>query len=128
MSLAVANQSRRVLMAAHDPAVRSLLKSAFTRAAYIVVEARDGREAFRTLQSDADFAVAFLDFEMPKLSGIDLVEYMKSERRLQRIPVVLMSPETNLNAIPAGFAAGAMAVLHKPLTPQRLESALAIWL
>ena len=43
--------------------------------------ARDGREAYKILQSEANFTAAIFDVVMPHISGPELVRFMKTEKR-----------------------------------------------
>jgi CheY-like chemotaxis protein len=120
--------TKRVLIADDDPIIRRLLSSAVTSAGYTAVVVDDGRAAFRMLQSDADFIAALLDLRMPGLNGIDLIRHMRTEKRLQRIPVLLITAEQDLKVMSDGFAAGAVAFLSKPLTVDKLQTALSMLL
>ena len=86
-------EKRRMLVADDDPAILRLIATILEKENYSVVTARDGREAYKILQSDPDFTAAILDVVMPHISGPELVRYMKSEDRLQRIPVMMMTAE-----------------------------------
>ena len=118
------NLPKRILVADDDPVIRQLIHSIVKADGYIPVETSDGREAYRLLRSDADFCGAIFDMRMPGLSGIDLISYMKTENRLRRIPVMLVTAETNLSLMSASFAAGAMAYLPKPFTREELQKAI----
>jgi CheY-like chemotaxis protein len=54
---------------------------------YTVIAARDGKEAYKLLQSDEPFVAAVFDVVMPYIQGTELVRYMQSEKRLMKIPV-----------------------------------------
>jgi CheY-like chemotaxis protein len=120
--------TKRVLIADDDPVIRRLLSSAVTSAGYTAVVVDDGRAAFRMLQSDADFTAALFDMRMPGLNGIDLIRHMRTEKRLQRIPVMLMTAEQDLKIMSDSFKAGAVAFLSKPLTVDKLQPALSMLL
>jgi CheY-like chemotaxis protein len=120
--------SKRVLIADDDPVSRCLLSSAVTSEGYIAVVVNDGRSAYKILQSDADFTAALFDMNMPGLNGIDIIRHMRTEKRLQRIPVMLITAEQGLKVMSDGFAAGAVAFLPKPLTVDKLQNALRILL
>jgi CheY-like chemotaxis protein len=120
--------TKRVLVADDDPVIRRLLSSAVTSEGYIAVTVEDGRAAFRMLQSDADFTAALFDMRMPGLNGIDLIRHMRTEKRLQRIPVMLITAENDLKVMSESFAAGAVAFLSKPLTVDKLQNALRMLL
>src|SRR5882724_4354103 len=98
--------SRRILVADDDPVMVRVVTRVLTDAGYCVVVARDGREAYRILQNDAEFRAALFDMKMPHLEGIDIIRYMRTEKRLMRIPVVMMTGEQGLHVQRESFAAG----------------------
>ena len=116
--------SRRILVADDDPVMVRVVTRILAEAGYQVVVANDGREAYRILQTDADFRAAIFDMKMPHLLGIDIIHYMRTEKRLMRIPVVMMSGDQNLTVQGESFAAGATAFLLKPFTTQNVQTIL----
>ncbi len=48
---------------------------------FIVVTARDGKEAYKLLQSDQTFEAAIFDVVMPYIQGTELVRFMQSEKK-----------------------------------------------
>ncbi|HBB86547.1 MAG TPA: hypothetical protein DC047_02905 [Blastocatellia bacterium] len=122
------HSSKRVLIADDDPIIRRLLSSAVTSEGYTAVVVEDGRAAFRMLQADAGFTAALFDMRMPGLNGIDLIRHMRTEKRLQRIPVMLITAEQDLRVMSDSFAAGAVAFLSKPLTVDKLQTGLRMLL
>jgi CheY-like chemotaxis protein len=128
MSLTGVGVSRRILVADDDPVVRHLVASVVRRAGYTPVAVEDGREAVRILQSDAGFGAAVFDMMMPYLEGIDIIRHMRTEKRLMRIPVIMMTSETALKLMQDSFAAGATVFLPKPFTTAQLHSTLSLLL
>jgi len=51
---------------------------------------------------------------------------MKTEKRLMRIPVVLVSGGGDTKTVAEGFAAGAIALLQKPFTAAQLHRTLRL--
>jgi Response regulator containing CheY-like receiver, AAA-type ATPase, and DNA-binding domains len=120
--------SKRVLVADDDPVMRHLISTIIKRQEYEVVVAEDGRAAFRILQSDSAFKAAILDMTMPFLEGLDLIRYMRTEKRLMRIPIMMITAEQDIKLMASSFAAGATAFLPKPFTPAQLQSAIRMLL
>jgi len=58
---------------------------------------------------------------MPHISGPELVRYMKSEERLKRIPVMMMTAEQDPKLSSDSFSAGAIVFLPKPFTTAQLQ-------
>jgi CheY-like chemotaxis protein len=117
-------KSRRVLIADDDPVMRHLVTSAVEHLGYVPVTAKDGREAYRILQSDADFKAAIFDLMMPNLKGLDVIRYMRTEKRLMRIPAMMITSETDAKVTSEILSAGAMLFLPKPFTREQLEITL----
>ena len=113
--------SRRILVADDDPAILRLVTAIVEKEGFMVVAARDGREAYKILQSDADFVAGIFDVVMPHIQGPELVRYMKTEKRLMRIPVMMMTAEQNPKLSSDSFAAGAVVFLPKPFTTAQLQ-------
>jgi CheY-like chemotaxis protein len=119
---AVTNDTnRRMLVADDDPAILRLIATILEKDDYTVVAVRDGREAYKILQTDANFTAAILDVVMPHISGPELVRYMKAEERLKRIPVMMMTAEQDPKLSSDSFSAGAVVFLPKPFTTAQLQ-------
>jgi CheY-like chemotaxis protein len=115
------NDNRRMLVADDDPAILRLIATILEKENFTVVTARDGREAYKILQSDQNFTAAILDVVMPHISGPELVRFMKSDERLKRIPVMMMTAEQDPKLSSDSFAAGAIVFLPKPFTTAQLQ-------
>jgi CheY-like chemotaxis protein len=115
------NDNRRMLVADDDPAILRLIATILEKENFNVVTARDGREAYKILQADPNFTAAILDVVMPHISGPELVRFMKSEERLKRIPVMMMTAEQDPKLSSDSFSAGAIVFLPKPFTTAQLQ-------
>src|SRR5947209_16186817 len=118
------NSKGRVLVADDDPAILRLVSTILEKEGFTVVAARDGREAFKTLQSDTDFTAAVFDVVMPHISGPELVRHMRTEKRFMRIPVMMMTAEQDPKLSKESFEAGAVVFLPKPFTTVQLQTML----
>jgi len=115
------DSSLRVLVADDDPVIRRLITGIVEREGYTAVIAEDGRVAYRILQTDSDFCGAIFDMMMPNLNGLDVIRYMRTEKRLMRIPVMMVTSEQDLKFTAASFAAGATVFLPKPFTAAQFQ-------
>ena len=122
-----ANGGLQVLVADDDPAILRLVKTIVEKQGYTVVSARDGKEAYKLLQSGENFAAAIFDVVMPYIQGTELVKYMQSEKRLMKIPVIMMTAEQNPRLSSDSFSAGAVAFLPKPFTGAQLQTMLRMF-
>ena len=113
--------NRRILVADDDPAILRLVATILEKEDFTVVTARDGREAYRTLQADPEFTAAILDVVMPHITGPELVRFMKSEPKLANMPVMMMTAEQDPKLSSDSFSAGAVVFLPKPFTTAQLQ-------
>ena len=128
MSLKTGEASPRILVADDDPVIRHLVASIVKKEGYTVVVANDGREAYRILQSDAGFSAAIFDMMMPHLGGLEIIRHMRTEKRLMRIPVLMITSERDLHLITESFAAGATVFLAKPFNTVQFRTTLSLLL
>lgn len=118
------NQKKPILIADDDPAILRLVKTIVEKDGYEVHAARDGKEAYKLLQTGKPFAAAIFDVVMPYIQGTELVRYMQSEKQLMKIPVIMMTAEQNPRLSSDSFSAGAVAFLPKPFTTTQLQAML----
>ena len=118
--------SVRILVVEDDAVIMRMVTDVLEKEGYTTVPARDGREAYRILHTDAEFAAAIFDMNMPHLKGLDLIGHMQTEKRLRRIPVMVMTAERDLTLCSEIFAAGAALFIQKPFTPAQLHIMLRL--
>jgi len=114
----------KILVADDDPAILRLVSTILEKEGFTVITARDGREAYKVLQSDSGFTAAVFDVVMPHISGPELVRHMRTEKRFLRIPVMMMTAEQDPKLSSDSFSAGAGVFLPKPFTTTQLQTML----
>ncbi len=117
-----------ILVADDDPAILRLVKAIVEKEGFKVITARDGKEAYKFLQTGEPFVAAIFDVVMPYIQGTELVRYMQSEKRLMKIPVIMMTAEQSSRLSSDSFAAGAVAFLPKPFTNAQLQTMLRMFI
>lgn len=86
---------------------------------------RDARSAARQLLSgEVRPELMVLDINMPEVSGIDLLEFLRLREDLRSIPVVMLSSETTDRQVDEALGLGADAFVFKPVTIEELEGAI----
>lgn len=110
-----------VLLADDDPAILWLVRTLVEGEGFSVITAMDGKEALRILKSDRRVIAAILDVMMPYIQGTDLVRFMQSDEKFQKIPVIMMTAEQSPMLPSKSFEAGAVAFLPKPFTNAQLR-------
>ena len=66
----------RVLVAEDDEGLRSVLERGLRENGYAVDATCDGEQALRYLDT-YDYEVAILDWRMPKVSGLDVIQHLR---------------------------------------------------
>lgn len=122
------SEPARILVVDDEPTNRTLLKAALQRQAYGVELANDGHEALEKL-AGAPFDLVLLDLDMPGCNGLEVLERMKADPGLSRIPVIIVSASQELDGVVECIEAGATDYLPKPfnrvLLEARVKSSLA---
>lgn len=85
---------------------------------------RDARSAAQQLLRGRRPDVFVLDINMPEVSGIDLLEFLRMRSDFRSIPVVMLSSETTDVQVDEAMQIGADAFVFKPVTLEELEGAL----
>lgn len=111
-----------VLVAEDDPALLKLVTAIVEGEGYLVAPARDGKEAYKALKSEANIVLAIVDVLMPYIEGTQLVKFMRSDDRLRAIPVIIMTGEKSIRSGSAAVSSGATAFLIKPFTNDQLRN------
>jgi len=83
------------------------------------VLAKDGLDAQVQLNQEAPDMI-LLDIEMPRMDGFELLEWVKSTRELEHIPVVMISSRATEKYIDKATALGCSAFLGKPYLLENL--------
>ena len=95
--------------------ISSMLAGVNTR----VVEACDGQDALDKL-TNQHIDVALLDIQMPKLTGIEVMRAAAGESRVNAAPFIALTADTTDECRSRCLDAGAVAILHKPVSLYQL--------
>jgi CheY-like chemotaxis protein len=121
--------SKMVLIADDDPATRRLVCATLASDRYSVVEAADGKEAWRLIR-EHNPAVAILDWQMPVYSGLELTGVIKGDPLIRDMTVIMLTGRSGPADRAAGERAHADLYLVKPFSPYELlravEQALSV--
>ncbi len=86
-------------------------------------EARDGIEALEKLgEIYGETDLVLLDWNMPEMSGYDVLVEIKKNEKYKDIPVMMVTTQGQRSNIVAAIRAGAANYLTKPFTVTELET------
>lgn len=101
--------------------VRNLLKElGFAN----VHEAEDGIDALKQLRSDNSFQFVVSDWNMPNMTGIELLRTIRADATLKHLPVLMVTAEAKRENIIEAAQAGANGYVVKPFTAATLDEKL----
>ena len=88
-----------------------------------VTEADDGKTALPMLQAGGfDFLIS--DWNMPGMSGLDLIKAVRSDAKLAKMPVLMLTAEAKREQIIEAAQAGVNGYVIKPFTAETLKEKL----
>ncbi|MEW6193537.1 MAG: response regulator [Bacteroidota bacterium] len=85
------------------------------------VEAGDGREALSKLSGDDSINFIITDWNMPDVSGLELVKSIRSNDKLCKIPILMVTTRGLKDDIVEALQAKVNNYIVKPFTPQILR-------
>ena len=106
------NKKIDILIIEDDIFLADLYKSKFTLEGFKVYLAYDGEKGLEILKKNP-IDIVLLDLVLPKMSGFDILKFMKTDNKLKQIPVVLLTNLSQKNDIDKGLNLGADDYLIK---------------
>jgi len=83
-----------------------------------LVVAEDGETALKYLWREGHYelpAIALLDLNLPKLSGLEVLQQIRSDARTRRLPVVILTSSKEEHDLAAGYDLGVNSYIRKPV-------------
>jgi CheY-like chemotaxis protein len=115
---------RSILIVEDDADMRSLLAAFLTVRGFSVYTARNGRHALQILDRIPAPSLILLDYKMPEMNGTQFLAHKRRDRRLQAIPVAIMSASTR-EWTGGSSRLDVIDVLSKPMDLERLLALVA---
>jgi len=115
------DSSMKILVVDDFQVMRKVVSTCLKQLNYLnIEEASDGVEAFEKLKSDKiDFVIT--DWEMPNMTGIDLLKKIRSDDSLKHIPVMMVTAEGLQENIIEAIRAGVNNYIVKPIDVDSLR-------
>ena len=88
-----------------------------------VMTASHGAEAWRMLQNH-HFDIVISDWNMPHMSGLELLKAIRSSPEKSKLPMLMMTAEADKHQVQVAIAAGVSGYMLKPFTIGALENKL----
>ncbi len=117
----------RVLLVEDIAINRTIAIALLQRVGLRVGIATNGQEALKLLDKE-DFSLVLMDIQMPIMDGLSATMAIRSNPRLQNLPVIAMTAHATTEDQQLTHAAGMNAHVTKPIAPKILYEAIGQWL
>lgn len=119
-------RKRKVLLLEDSPDDELFTLRAFRRLTGIDVHvARDGQAAIDWLE-DSEPDLIVLDIQVPKVSGLDVLRFIRSTDRLRVVPVVILTSSNEERDVEGSYALGANSYVQKPVEYEAYQDAVRL--
>jgi len=116
------NKDIKILVVDDAPMIRRIMKNLLREIGFTnIEEAEDGKVALQKLKS-GKFDFVITDWNMPNLTGIELVQEMRKDPKLKNIPVMMVTAEAKKENIILALKSGVNNYIVKPFTPENVKS------
>ena len=116
----------KLLIAEDDLGSRRLLQTLVAHWGYDAVVTRDGLEAWHAFERDEPPPLALLDWNMPRMEGVEVCHRIKESARLRSTYVILLTAQGKSENIVTGLEAGADDYIVKPYEQAELRARLKV--
>ena len=116
----------RALVIEDSRAMRSILAGILGDVGFEVALAADAEEALVILENDQDFELALVDWNLPAMSGLDLVIALRESPIYAGVKLMMVTTETQLDRVVEALDAGADEYIMKPFDREMLLEKLVL--
>ena len=120
MTIDFINRSQKILVVDDEPHNLAALKQILGED-YELVFANSGTEALAAALKH-DLSLILLDIQMPGMDGYEVCKRLKADHRTEAIPVIFVTILADCGDETAGFAAGAVDYIIKPISPAIVQA------
>ena len=115
------DQNMKILTVDDFSTMRRIIRNMLRQLGYSnIVEAEDGTVALSLLKREkVDFVIS--DWNMPNMSGLDLLKAIRADEHLKPLPVLLVTAEALKENVVEALKAGVNNYVVKPFTAEMLK-------
>ncbi|MBF0361531.1 MAG: response regulator [Oligoflexia bacterium] len=118
--------AKKILITDDSETLRDQLREMLERAEgeYVVIEGYDGQNGLDVLKENPDTSLIILDYNMPRMNGLEMCAEVKKDERLKHIPIFMLTSEPDEELMRKGKSIGVIAWITKPFTESKLLAAI----
>jgi len=121
--MAMPPEDIKILVVDDMAAMRKILKTLLAQLGYKNVdEAEDRKQALEILRQNPNkYGLVITDWNMPNMTGIELVQAIRSDEKLKHLPILMVTAEAKKENVLAAIKAGVNNYIVKPFTAETLK-------
>jgi len=105
--------------------MRKIISIAVRNLGHELIEAENGVDALNKLSGDIKVNLFIIDINMPEMDGLELIEKIKSDERLCKIPIIILTTEQEEYMVNEGMSLGANEWMIKPFDPEEFYKTIS---
>jgi two-component system chemotaxis response regulator CheY len=115
----------KILVVDDFPTMRRIVKTLLKQVGFNnFVEAEDGEQGLRMLESENGIDMVVSDWNMPNMTGIELLKVVRSKPKFKDLPFLMVTAEAEKENIIEAVKSGVSNYIVKPFTAQTLKEKL----
>lgn len=120
-----ADPSMKILIVDDMATMRRIVKNILKQLGFSnVEEAENGQEGLQKLRADT-FGFVISDWNMPVMTGIDMLRAIRADDKLKAIPVLMVTAEAQQTNLVEAIQAGVSNYIVKPFTAETMQEKMA---
>jgi CheY-like chemotaxis protein len=127
---------KTIFLVEDNPSDVDLTRRALARVRILneIIVTQDGQEALDYLRAEGPYigrnvaetpALVLLDLKLPKVTGFEVLRQIRTDPRLRRIPVVILTSSKEEEDVAAGYDLGVNSYVRKPIDFREFQNAIA---
>lgn len=126
------NSDRHMILVVDDSEMNCLILKEILTGEFDIIEAHDGIEALEQLHKNAEkLSLVLLDIVMPRMDGFEVLAAMNKHRWIERLPVIMISGETDSSYVRRAYELGAADYISRPFDEiiilRRMENVISLY-
>ncbi len=116
----------RMLIIDDSSTMRRFLGIIAAELAFETEQAGDGQEALERLERGCDFEVALVDWDMPRMNGVQFIQAVRTRPEFESLKLLMLTSHNSIQDVRIALASGANDYLRKPVTQEMIAQKLEL--
>ena len=124
--MALGRPDMKILVVDDFPTMRRIVKTLMRQQGFTnFVEAEDGQQGFKMLETMPDIEFIVSDWNMPNMTGLEFLKAVRADPRFKHLPFLMVTAEAEKEKIIEAVKSGVSNYIVKPFTGDTLREKLS---